>query len=116
MRILLILLLTFSLGGCSLFGRERPIEVTATPGTRLPLLIAEPEPLSLRSPGWIVVTPENIDQVWQRLSESNTDLVLFALTDDGYELLSLNLAEVRIRIQLQREIIKQYKEYYEGQR
>lgn len=115
MRIAIALLIVALLSGCSLFGRERQVAVTTVPGQRLPLLIAEPVPLDLRAPQWMVVTPENIEQVWDRLERENADLVLFAVTDDGYQLLSLTLAEIRIRLQLQREITNQYKQYYEPQ-
>lgn len=62
---------------------------------------------------WLVVTPDNIEQVWEKLKEQNTDLVLFALTDNGYEQLALTIAEVRNLISSQRIVILKYKEYYE---
>ena len=62
---------------------------------------------------WFVVTPENIDQVWAKLKEKNVDLVVFALTDDGYQELAMTMAEVRNYIATQRAIIVKYKEYYE---
>lgn len=61
----------------------------------------------------MVVTPENIDQVWAKLKEQNVDLVLFALTDDGYQELAMTMAEVRNMIASQKIIILKYKEYYE---
>jgi hypothetical protein len=60
-----------------------------------------------------VVTPDNIDQVWRNLEEKKIDLVLFAITDDGYEEMALNLAQIRNFISQQREIIIKYREYYE---
>ena len=62
---------------------------------------------------WFVVTPENIDQVWVKLKEQGTDLVVFALTDDGYQELAMTMAEVRNYIASQRAIIVKYKGYYE---
>jgi predicted GTPase len=62
---------------------------------------------------WFVVTKENIDQVWKKLEEDNVDLVLFALTDDGYQELAMTMAELRNHIASQRAIIVKYKEYYE---
>ena len=72
-----------------------------------------PPPLKARSMDWFVVTPENIDQVWAKLKEKNVDLVVFALTDDGYQELAMTMAEVRNYIATQRAIIVKYKEYYE---
>lgn len=60
-----------------------------------------------------MVTPENIDQVWKRLEEEKIDLVLFGLTDDGYQELAMTMAELRNHIANQRAIIIKYKEYYE---
>jgi hypothetical protein len=54
---------------------------------------------------WFVVTPENIDQVWKKLEEEKVDLVLFALTDDGYQELAMTMAELRNHIANQRAII-----------
>ena len=72
-----------------------------------------PPPLKARGMDWFVVTPENIDQVWAKLKEKNVDLVVFALTDDGYQELAMTMAEVRNYIATQRAIIVKYKEYYE---
>ena len=60
-----------------------------------------------------MITPENIDQVWARMKEKGVDLVVFALTDDGYQELAMTMAEVRNHIASQRAIIVKYKEYYE---
>jgi predicted GTPase len=79
--------------------------------TRLDLPM--PPPLKAREMQWFVVTPENIDQVWAKLKEKNVDLVVFALTDDGYQELAMTMAEVRNYIASQRAIIVKYKEYYE---
>ena len=72
-----------------------------------------PPPIKARELQWFVVTPENIEQVWKRLEEEKVDLVLFALTDDGYQELAMTMAELRNHIANQRAIIIKYKEYYE---
>jgi hypothetical protein len=87
------------------------VQTKAVERTRLNL--ADPAPLKGRELSWIVVTPENAEEVWKRLKEENTDLVLFAITDDGYEQLALSMAELRNFIAQQRAIIVKYKEYYE---
>lgn len=61
----------------------------------------------------MVVTPDNIESIWGKLKEKNVDLVIFALTDDGYQELAMTMAEVRNYIAAQRSIIIKYKEYYE---
>jgi len=72
-----------------------------------------PPPLKAREMEWFVMTPQNAEQVWTRLKEQNVDLVVFALTDDGYQELAMTMAEVRNYIASQRAIIIKYKEYYE---
>jgi hypothetical protein len=41
------------------------------------------------------------------------DLVLFALTADGYQQLAMNIADLRNLLATQRAIIAQYRKYYE---
>lgn len=78
-----------------------------------PLATPMPDPLRIKATRWVVVTPENAAAVFKRLTEKKQDPVLFALTDDEYQLLSTNLAELRNLIADQRKIIIKYKEYYE---
>lgn len=66
-----------------------------------------------RAPKWILITPENADKVFAELKEKKVDLVLFGLTDEGYEELAINMAELRNFIASQRAIIIKYKDYYE---
>jgi hypothetical protein len=116
-RILLTaIILPLFASGCASFGWRsdvKPIEVQTKAVERTPLNLRQPEPFRARDLEWIVITPENAPEVWKRLKESNTDLVLFGLTDDGYETLSLGMAELRNFIAQQRSIILKYKEYYE---
>ena len=55
----------------------------------------------------------NADAVWKKLKEENKDVVLIALTDDGYQQLALNIAEIKNILAQQKSIIVKYKEYYE---
>lgn len=112
-----VLLLT---SGCGVFNpfsrpdvKQVEIQTKAVERTRLNLKL--PAPLEARAMDWYVVTPENIDEIWNTLREQEKTLVLFALTDDGYEQLSLTIAEVRNMINSQRVILLKYKEYYEPQ-
>lgn len=91
--------------------KEIQIQKKEVERTRLDLPV--PPPLKARSMEWFVVTPQNIDQVWEKMKEKGVDLVVFALTDDGYQELAMTMAEVRNYIASQRAIIVKYKEYYE---
>ena len=91
----------------------KPVEIQTKAVERTRLNLKLPPPLEARAMDWYVVTPENIDEIWASLKEKNATLVLFALTDDGYEQLALTIAEVRNVINSQRVILLKYKEYYE---
>lgn len=113
LRTLLIsLLLATSLSGCALF-RDKPIEIVSKPLDKSPLNLSSPDPLRLRPVQWVVVTPQNAEQVFRQLEAKGLDPVLFALSDNGYMSLSENLGEVRNFMNTQRQIIIQYKKYYE---
>lgn len=118
MKYIVIAVATVTLSGCStlsgLFKKDaEPVVVKKEEVARTPLNLDNPTPLKTTPPQWIVVTPKNIDQVWRDLREKKVDLVLFAITDDGYEQLSLDFAQIRNFIEQQRQIIMQYKKYYE---
>jgi hypothetical protein len=89
------------------------VEIQTRAVERTPLNLPDPEPLKAREVEWIIITPENAQEVFAKLKEKNVDIVLFAVTDDGYEALSLSMAEIRNHIARQRGIIIKYREYYE---
>ena len=98
------------LSGCSTIDlidtREKEVERTEL---NLPLA----DPLTLDQPDWIVITPENADEVFAYLREQGSDPVIFGLTDQGYEKLSIDFLRIRQHINTQRNILLRYKEYYE---
>ena len=102
--------------GLSLFGeRVKPVEITTVARDRTPLAIPDPEPLKTRPMRWTLVTPANQQEIFERMEADGGDLVLFALTADGYQQLALTIAELRNLIATQRGIIARYREYYEPQ-
>ena len=83
---------------------------------REPLDLNMPTPLELQDVDWIIITKENADEVFEKIkNEKNGDYALFALTDNGYEKLALNFADIRNKIAEQRQIILSYKDYYESE-
>ena len=81
---------------------------------REPLALDNPTPLELQDVDWIIITKENADEVFEKVkNDKNGDYALFALTDNGYEKLALNFADIRNKLAEQRQIILSYKEYYE---
>jgi len=114
-KILIASLLTFTLSGCASFGwnKVEPVVVKKEEVARTPLNIPDPTPIKPSVPNWIVVTPSNAEKVWQQLRDKKSDLVLFALTDDGYEALAIDTAETRNYIAKIRKILEEYRNYYE---
>ena len=83
---------------------------------REPLALEDPTPLELQDVDWIIITKDNADEVFEKIkNEKNGDYALFALTDNGYEKLALNFADIRNKIAEQRQIILSYKDYYESE-
>jgi hypothetical protein len=78
----------------------------------VPLNTPQVRELDLDQIEWFVVTPENIEEVFGKLADQRKDVVLFALTDDGYKAMSLNFAQIRELLAQQQAIIQAYKEYY----
>lgn len=102
------------LSGCSVFGgpQPRPIEITAKPVPKPELVLPQTDELFFRSVEWIIITPENYQETFDRLSEKGSPLVLFGLTDNGYEALATNLSSLRAFVQQQQIIIAAYERYY----
>ena len=80
---------------------------------KLPLNIADPEPLDLQHIEWVIVTRENIEEVWAEIASDNEGVALFALRHGDYERLALNIADIRAAIGEYVIILKRYREYYE---
>ena len=100
----------FSLSGC----QTPKIDVEVTPVNKSDLVIPQPDYVSMRDIKWYIVTEQNFAEVIEKLKAANVNPVLFALTDDGYEALSLNFAEIKKYIDDKNSVVLGYKEYYEG--
>jgi len=114
------LLLVTSITGCASFSsffsfgkKVQPIEVVAKSVEKTPLDIPNPDPLKLTPVRWVLITPANAEEIFKRMEKDEQNLILFAITDDGYQALAMTMAEVRNLINTQRNIILKYKEYYE---
>ena len=62
---------------------------------------------------WIIITSENAEEVFAKMKENKTDPVIFGLSDEDYELISKNFAQIRAYMIQQNQIIDEYKKYYE---
>lgn len=87
----------------------------SAPLERVPLSLPKIDRVELDDVEWILITPENAEHVWQDLEKKNYDIVLFGLTDRGYESLSVNTAKLKQIVIQQQAVIAAYKRYYEKQ-
>ena len=81
---------------------------------REPLNLPQPLPLDLIDVEWIIVTPDNVDEVMEKVKAEGGDAALFAVTDEGYKKLSTNFADIRNKLYETNQILLSYREYYEG--
>jgi hypothetical protein len=72
-------------------------------------IVPRVDQLRLREVNWVVITPENFEE---RMRQISGHKVLFAITSDGYQNLSLNLSDVRALIEQQRRIIAIYERQF----
>jgi len=53
--------------------------------------------------------------VFEKLREKNYDPVIFGVTDDGYEMMAVNMAKILQMVQQQKAVIIAYRTYHEKQ-
>lgn len=104
--------LALSLGGCSSFLPE-VTKYSSEPVERPLLVLPQSEIVNMKDVDYIIVTQENVEEVWAELEASGKSVVLFALTSDGYENLALNNADIIRYLSEQKAVVLAYKEYYE---
>jgi RNase P/RNase MRP subunit POP5 len=110
--ILISTLALFGLSGCASFMPE-VTKYSTEPVERPLLVLPESEIINMKDVDYIVVTRENVEEVWAELEASGKSIVLFALTHEGYENLALNNADIIRYLSEQKAVIIAYKEYYE---
>ena len=111
LSVLALLILTTFLTSCS---SVQKLDVFTTEVERAPLDLPNPETPKLEEVRWIIITSENAEEVFAKMKEQGKDPVLFGLSDDDYELLSKNFAQIRAYMIQQGLTLEQYREYYEG--
>lgn len=106
-------LVLLSLNGCALFQpMPQRIEVSAKPVDKPELVLPPVDQLRLKEVEWTLITQENFDQVIAKAKKEGRPIVFFALTDKGYENLSMNFSDIRAFVQQQKAIIAAYENYY----
>jgi hypothetical protein len=89
------------------------VETRSQEVERTHLNLPAADPLDLDEYEWFVITPDNAEELFEYLKRKGDNPVIFGLTDRGYEKLSIDFAKIRQHINTQRNILLQYKEYYE---
>jgi outer membrane lipoprotein-sorting protein len=106
----LLITATF-LSGC-VSSQPRQVEISAKPVDRPELVLPSPDRIQTRQVEWIIVTPDNAEEVFNKIRETGRPVTFFALTEQGYEALALNLNDLRTFIQQLQTIIVAYENYY----
>ena len=105
----MLILLTF-LTNCS---GVKQLSIFKEEVKRQELNLEKPTPLQLEQIKWIIITSENADEVFKKMEEQGLDPVLFGLTDNDYQLIAKNFAQIRNQLKITNDLLDKYKEYYE---
>ena len=106
-----LLIGVLALTGCA--SMPDVITYKSEPVDRPALVLPDTVELELRNADWEIITEENAGALWKELQSSGEPIVIYALTTEGYEALSLNMADVIKLLSQQKAVIEAYKEYYE---
>lgn len=105
--------LSLLLTNCSILG-EKAIKVFTQEQAREKLNLKTPTLEEMEKLRWIVITSNNANEVFAKMKAEGLDPVLFGLSDEDYELLAKNFAQIRSTLKQTQDILDRYKEYYEG--
>jgi len=109
MKKLIFVLFAIGLSGCSETARviDKPVLYE-----RAQLVVSSVAPVSQSTVSWTIITPQNYEAKAKEIESKGGNAVLFALTPQGYQNLSMNVAELRRYIQQQQSVIIAYQKYY----
>jgi len=112
-KIISVIALSLLLTNCSILG-EKVIKVLTQEQSREKLNFKTPTLEEMEKLRWIVITSNNATEVFAKMKAEGLDPVLFGLSDEDYELLAKNFAQIRSTLKQTQDILERYKEYYEG--
>ena len=99
------------LGSCA--STPKVVSYKAEPIEKPALVLPDTSVLELRNSDWNIITPEELNGIFDKLKKDGEPVVIYALTTEGYSQLSLNFADILKLVSQQKAIIEAYKEYYE---
>ena len=105
-----MLILTTFLTSCA---GVKTLEIFKKEVPRENLNLDKPTPLELENLRWIIITSKNAEEVFKKLEEQGIDPVLFGLSDNDYQLIAKNFAQIRQKLQETTNLLEEYKKYYE---
>ena len=100
-----------TLSGCSSI---KQLDIFSLDFEREPLALEKPTIQELEKLKWIIITSENADEVFKKMKEQGIDPVIFGLSDNDFQLLSKNFAQIRAHMMKLNVMIDEYKDYYES--
>ena len=110
---LILIILGISISACG--SSVKKLDILTTPVEKAPLQLPSITKLNLESIDWILITENNIEEVFKELEKKKYDPVVFGVSDRGYESLSLNLAKIKQLVKQQKAVIIAYQLYYVNQ-
>ena len=100
-----------TLSGCSSI---KQLDIFTMEVEREPLALEKPTIQELEKLKWIIITSENADEVFKKMKEQGIDPVIFGLSDNDFQLLAKNFAQIRAHMMKLNIMIDEYKNYYES--
>ena len=110
-NVLVLLILSIFLTNCS---GVKKLSIFKEEVPRQKLDLPKPSPLQLEQIKWIIITSQNAEEVFKKMEEQGLDPVLFGLTDNDYQLIAKNFAQIRNQLKITNDLLDKYKEYYES--
>jgi len=95
---------------CSLLPKTKTVEVTAKPLERTFVQPVMPREINLGVPQWIVVTPDNWEDQLSRIEKQEGEILFLAMTVPDYEVMSVNMKELKRYITELKDVVVYYKE------
>ena len=101
------ILLSLLLSSCS-WKPEKEIITKAEVYVPTINVVSRPKPLTLRNADVIVITEKNIKEVVQRVKDMQGSFVVYALDPKSFESLAINMEQIKLYIEKQKQIILYY--------
>jgi hypothetical protein len=112
-KYIILLITTLFMSACSTLTPEPKVIVEERLIEKIPLGLNRPANIVWKDFEFIVVTPDNYNDVVEKLRSEGKSIALFAVDEDSYENLSLTVTDMKRYIGEQKIIIVEYKRYYE---